>query len=55
VASSWRFNADLGLITINSNNIGRISQVLQGDMGVDALLRDLRLRPVIKVSVGYAF
>lgn len=55
LASAWRFNADLGLITINSSNIGRITQVLQGDMGFDALLRDLRLRPVIKVSVGYAF
>ncbi len=51
----WRFNADLGLITINSNNIGRITQVLQGDRGIEDLARDLRLRTIVKVSVGYAF
>ncbi len=53
--SPWRFNADLGLITINSNNIGRITQVLQGDRRLEDIARDLRLRPLIKVSVGYAF
>ena len=55
VTGAWRFNADLGLITINSNNINRISQVFMGDKGLDELAHDLRLRPVIKVSVGYSF
>lgn len=55
VANPWRFNADLGLITINSNNIGRITQVLQGDRGIEDLARDLRFRTIVKVSVGYAF
>ena len=53
--SSWRFNADLGLISLNSNNIGRITRVFQGEQGVDALIRELRLRPVVKFSVNYAF
>jgi hypothetical protein len=53
--SSWRFNADLGLISLNSNNIDRISRVFQGEQGVDALIRELRLRPVVKFSVNYAF
>ncbi len=53
--SMWRFNADLGLISVNSNNIGRISRALQGEAGLDEIVRDLRLRPVIKVSVRYAF
>jgi hypothetical protein len=53
--SAWRFNADLGLITINSNNIDRISRALQGDAGVETIIRELRLRPVVKVSVNYAF
>jgi hypothetical protein len=53
--SSWRFNADLGLISLNSSNIGRITRVFQGDQGVDALLSELRLRPVVKFSVNYAF
>jgi hypothetical protein len=54
-ASMWRFNADLGIISVNSNNIGRISRALQGDASLDEFVRDLRLRPVIKVSVRYAF
>ena len=53
--SSWHFNADLGLISLNSGNIGRITRVFQGDQGVDALLSELRLRPVVKFSVKYAF
>lgn len=53
--SAWRFNADLGLLSINSNNVNRISQVLQGDRSVDELVRSLRLRPLVKVSVGYSF
>jgi hypothetical protein len=53
--SAWRFNADLGVISLNSQNIGRIGRVLQGDKGVEDLLRELRLRPVVKVNVNYAF
>ncbi len=53
--SPWRFNADLGLITINSNNIGRITQVLQGERRIEDIARDLRLRTIVKLSVGYAF
>jgi len=53
--SMWRFNADLGIISVNSNNIGRISRALQGEGNLDEIVRDLRLRPVIKVSVRYAF
>lgn len=53
--SMWRFNADLGLVSVNTNNIGRISRTLQGDAGLDDLVRDMRLRPVVKVSVRYAF
>ena len=52
---AWHFNADLGLISLNSGNIGRFTRVLQGEQGVDELLRELRLRPVLKVSVDYAF
>lgn len=55
IASAWRFNADLGLISINSNNLGRISRALTGDQSVDSLIRELRFRPLVKFSVGYAF
>ncbi len=50
--SMWRFNADLGLVSANSSTIGR---ALQGEANLDDVVRDLRLRPVIKVSVRYAF
>lgn len=50
--SMWRFNADLGLVSANSSSISR---ALQGEASLDDMVRDLRLRPVIKVSVRYAF
>jgi hypothetical protein len=53
--SPWRFNADLGVIKINSNNINRLTQIVQGDKSMLELLRDVRLKPVFKVSVGYSF
>jgi hypothetical protein len=51
--SAWRFNADLGLVSINTNN--HVGQVVQGDRTLDELVREMRLRPVVKVSVGYSF
>jgi len=51
----WHFNADLGLISLNSENIGRVGRVLQGEQKIDELLREMRLRPVVKFSVKYAF
>ena len=44
-----------GLISLNSENIGRVGRVLQGEQKVDELLREMRLRPVVKFSVKYAF
>lgn len=52
---SWQFNADLGIISLNSRNIDRLRNVFQGEQGIDEILRELRLRPVIKFSVNYAF
>jgi hypothetical protein len=48
-ASSWRINADLGLISLNS------SKAFQSDKSLDDLVHEMRLRPVVKVSVGYSF
>ncbi len=52
---AWHFNADLGLISLNSANIGRFTRMLQGDQGIEDLVRELRLRPMLKVRVDYAF
>jgi hypothetical protein len=50
----WRFNADLGLLSIDNDNLGRLTPAQQ-DRGMDDVLRELRIRPNVKVSVGYAF
>lgn len=50
---SWRFNADFGLI--NTNNLDGVGDVLQGERPLGDLVRGMRLRPLVKVSVGYAF
>lgn len=52
--SAWRFNADLGFVNINANN-NHLGQVFQGERSLDELVREMRLRPVVKVSVGYSF
>lgn len=54
-ASSWRFNADLGLLNTDPDSTNRLSGLLQGDRSVSDVVRGLRMRPVVKVSVGYAF
>lgn len=54
-ASAWRFNADVGLVTEEAGRMSQLSQVIQGNMALDQLVRELRLRPVVKVSLGYAF
>lgn len=55
LSSAWRFNADLGLVGMRNGALDNVSRTLQGDKSLDDLVRDLRLRPLIKVSVGYSF
>lgn len=54
-AGSWRFNADLGLVNVNGGNAERLGDVLQGQRPLGDLVTNLRLRPIVKVSLGYAF
>lgn len=54
-AASWRFNADFGLLNTDPDSTDRLSGLLQGDRSVGDIVRGLRMRPVVKVSVGYAF
>ena len=37
------------------DSTNRLSGLLQGDRSVSDVVRGLRMRPVVKVSVGYAF
>ncbi|MFT3858722.1 MAG: hypothetical protein QM742_14900 [Aquabacterium sp.] len=55
LSSAWHFNADLGLVSSGGGQLDGMSKVLQGDKSLDDLVRDLRLRPLVKVSVGYSF
>jgi len=52
-ASNWRFNADVGLLNTDPDSTDRLTGVLLGDRSMGDLVRGLR--PVVKVSVGYAF
>lgn len=51
----WRFNADFGLINTSGANGTSLSSILQGERTLDEAIRTMRMRPVLKVSVGYAF
>ncbi len=51
----WRFNADFGLINTSGANGTSLSSILQGERTLDEAIRTMRMRPVVKVSVGYAF
>ncbi len=53
--SLWRFHADLGLMSLQDSKNGQLGQLFSGERGLDELFHDLRLRPNVKVSVGYSF
>jgi hypothetical protein len=50
--AGWGFSADLGLAAQNASAL-RLGRMFS--QGVDELLRDLRLRPVLQVGLSYAF
>jgi len=52
---TWRFQADLGVISLNASNSGHLGKVITGQQGFDELVRELRLRPVVKFSMNYKF
>jgi len=53
--SAWRFQADLGIISLDAANATNFGKVLSGNQGVDELIRELRLSPVVKFSINYKF
>jgi hypothetical protein len=55
IPNAWRLNADLGLVSMGDSRLNRLGQVVQGERSLDELVREMRLRPVVKVSVGYSF
>jgi hypothetical protein len=52
---SWSFTADLGMIAENPSGAGRAGRALFGSQGLEAALRELRLTPLLQLSVRYEF
>ena len=51
----WSFSADLGLVAFAPGNAVKLGRVIGGTQGLDDLLRDLRMSPVIQLGVSYSF
>lgn len=50
----WSFNADFGLMALGAGNAVRLGRSL-GGQGLDDLVRELRLTPVLLFGASYAF
>ena len=50
----WSVSADLGLVALAPGSV-KFGRMFGGTQGVDELLRDLRLTPVIQLGVSYSF
>jgi hypothetical protein len=53
--TGWGFWADIGLVVQNPGNALRMGSVLSGTQSLDALVRDLRLSPMLQLGVNYSF
>jgi hypothetical protein len=51
----WSVSADLGLMALAPNNAVKLGRVFGGTQGLDELLRDLRLSPMVQLGVSYSF
>lgn len=52
-SNNWRLSADLGVMSMA--NLARLSPQPGSERSLDDALRDMRLRPNVKLSVGYSF
>ena len=53
--SHWSFSADLGMVARSPGQAVKLGRVLTGSQGVEDLLRDLRLAPLVQLGVSYSF
>ena len=53
--SGWSFSADLGMVARNPGNMVKLGRVFTGSQGVDDLLRELRLAPMLQLGMSYSF
>lgn len=53
--TGWGFWADVGLVVQSPGNALGLGRVLSGTQGVDELLRELRMAPMLQLGVNYSF
>jgi hypothetical protein len=53
--SGWSFSADLGVVSQSPGNVVRFGRVFGGSQGLDDVVRDMRLAPVVQLGVSYSF
>ncbi len=53
--SGWGWWADVGVAVQSPGNAVGFGRVLSGTQGVDDLLRELRMAPMVQLGVNYAF
>ncbi len=53
--SGWGFWADIGLVVQQPSSAMGFGRTLSGSQGVDELVRDLQLAPMLQLGVNYSF
>jgi hypothetical protein len=53
--SGWSFSADLGVVSQSPGSVVRFGRVFGGSQGLDDVVRDMRLSPIVQLGVSYSF
>jgi hypothetical protein len=53
--SGWGFWADVGMVVQSPGGALGLGRVIGGNQGVDDLIRELRLSPMLQLGISYAF
>ena len=53
--SGWSFSADLGWVALAAGNVVKFGRVFSGTQGLDDVVRDKRVAPVMQLGVSYSF
>jgi hypothetical protein len=55
IRTGWGFRADLGLTAVSPQSAVKFGSALSGGQGIDDIVRDLRVSPLIQIGVSYSF
>ncbi len=53
--TGWGFWADIGLVVQSPGNALGLGRVMSGTQGVEELIRELRMAPMVQLGVSYSF